>query len=587
VYTQLGVLIGTPEYMSPEQAEMTGLDVDTRTDVYSLGVLLYELLTGVLPFDPAELRQSGFDEIRRRIREEEPSRPSTRLSTLSGERATSLSTTHRVELPALKRQLKRDLDWITMKALEKDRTRRYQSATDLAADIERHLTSQPVAARRPSVPYRLGKLVRRHKFGAAMTTSLAGALVIATVGTTVAMVRAQRAEREAREAQGIAQREADTATQVTDFLVGLFEEADPGQTRGRNVTVGEVLDHGSERIERQLEDQPLVRARLSNTMSRVYVNLGDYDRAEELARQGLGARRDHLPERHADVAESLYQLGWTLFHAGRTSEALRNLEEALEIRLEVLGPDHEDTGKSLYVLGVPYATLGEYDKAEQYLQRALTVLQNTLGPESKLVAWCHNDLGVLRIVQERYADALPHLEKALELKRRLLGADHPDVFIGLNNVGHTQVIIGNLEEAELYLGEAVQGAERVLGRGHALHGDFLESLGELRYFQGRYEEALQTLREALEIQESAGAQEHAGIALTLEFIGKSLRDMGDAPGAVAPLRRSLEMREELMGADNPALAPSLKLLLAVLDEAGEEAEAERLRARLRRLQGEE
>jgi serine/threonine-protein kinase len=315
------------------------------------------------------------------------------------------------------------------------------------------------------------------------------------------------------------------------------------------VTVGEVLDRGSARIELQLEGQSLVQARLLNTMSRVYVNLGDYDTAEELARRGLDLRRDLLGERHAEVADSLEQLGSTLFRAGRGSESLRNLEEALEIRLAVLGPDHEDTARSFYFLGVPNAAMGEYDRAEQYLQRALPLLEDTLGPESKLVAWCHNDLGALRFVQERYAEALPHLEQALELKRELLGPDHPDVFIGLNNIGYVHAKLGNFAKSESY--------------------------------EGRHEEALRHFREALAIQESEGAQALHGLAHTLEFIGKTLRDMGDAPGAVVALRRSLELREEQLGADDPALAPLLELLAATLDEAGEQAEAERLRTRLR------
>src|SRR5262245_50337583 len=184
MYTELGALIGTPEYMSPEQAEMTGLDVDTRTDVYALGVILYELLTGALPFDPKELRAAGFDEIRRRIREVDPPRPSTKVSTL-GERATESARRRGTEPAKLVSRLRGDLDWITMKALEKDRTRRYGSPMELAADIARHLGDEPVQARPPSVAYRTRKFIRRHRLGAAAAAFISLTLVAGMIGTTV------------------------------------------------------------------------------------------------------------------------------------------------------------------------------------------------------------------------------------------------------------------------------------------------------------------------------------------------------------------------------------------------------------------
>jgi serine/threonine protein kinase/WD40 repeat protein len=196
VFTELGQLVGTPEYMSPEQAEMTGLDIDTRTDVYSLGVLLYELLSGALPFEPRELRQAGYDEIRRRIREDEPAKPSTRVSSL-GEAASTAASNRGTEAGALIKRLRGDLDWISMKALEKDRTRRYGSPADLAADVARHLHSEPVLAGPPSTAYKMKKFVRRHRFGVATASVIALALVLGVLGTTYGMVNARREARRA------------------------------------------------------------------------------------------------------------------------------------------------------------------------------------------------------------------------------------------------------------------------------------------------------------------------------------------------------------------------------------------------------
>ena len=209
LFTELGVLIGTPEYMSPEQAEVTGLDIDTRSDVYALGVLLYELLTGALPFDRKTLREKALNEIQRVIREVDPPKPSTRVTQM-GQASTDAARNRHTEVHRLASELRGDLDWITMKCLEKDRTRRYGSASDLAVDLRRHLDSQPVLASPPSTTYRLGKFVRRHRFGVAAAATLV--LLLVAFGATMA-VQAQRIARE----RDRANREAETAKQVSQL----------------------------------------------------------------------------------------------------------------------------------------------------------------------------------------------------------------------------------------------------------------------------------------------------------------------------------------------------------------------------------
>jgi eukaryotic-like serine/threonine-protein kinase len=244
LFTELGVLIGTPEYMSPEQAEMGGLDIDTRTDVYALGVLLYELLTGALPFDRKELRQAGLAEVKRIIREKEPPRPSSRI-TLIGPASTEAAQNRHTEPRRLINELRGNLDWITMRALEKDRTRRYQTANALAADVRRHLNSEPVSAGPPSTIYRANKLVRRHRFGVGVGATLV--ILLVAFGVTMAF----QARRIARE-RDRANQEAQAATQVSDFLVSAFGVSDPSEARGNSVTAREVLDRGAARLEKEL-----------------------------------------------------------------------------------------------------------------------------------------------------------------------------------------------------------------------------------------------------------------------------------------------------------------------------------------------
>ena len=283
LYTSVAGFVGTPEYMSPEQAELGGVDIDTRTDVYALGVILYELLTGVLPFDRRTLKDKSIDEIRRTIRESDPLRPSTRVTQL-GEASTDVARTRGAQPSRLKGVLQGDLDWITMKALEKDRRRRYGSATELAADLRRYLTMQPVLASPPKTMYRLRKFVRRHRVGVATAASLAGLVIAAAVITGV------HASRVAHE-RDRANLEAAAARQVSDFLVGLFRVSDPSEARGSSLTAREILDKGAKDALETLQAQPELQSRLLATIGTVYTGLGSYRAAEPLLEQAVATLR--------------------------------------------------------------------------------------------------------------------------------------------------------------------------------------------------------------------------------------------------------------------------------------------------------
>ncbi len=272
-------MIGTPEYMSPEQAEMSSLGIDTRTDIYSLGVLLYVLLVGMLPFDHKKLRAAGYDEIRRRIREDEPDRPSKRLSTL-GLDLPSLAKARGTNPAKLSQELRGDLDWIVMKAMDKDRTRRYETPTELAADLHRHLLNEPVMASPPSAVYRTKKFVRRHTVGVSF------AVVVLGLITTQAVTMTIQAGRIAKE-RDRANQEAIMAERVSEFMVGLFETSEPNRALGETITAREILDKGAASIQEGLTDQPEVQARLLRTIGRVYTELGLYEEARPLLNQAL------------------------------------------------------------------------------------------------------------------------------------------------------------------------------------------------------------------------------------------------------------------------------------------------------------
>jgi serine/threonine protein kinase len=358
MHTQLGVLIGTPAYMSPEQAEMTGQDIDTRTDVYALGVMLYELLVGALPFDSEEFQRVGLEAIVRKIREDDPPKPSTRLSTL-GKHSTESAVRRRTEFPALRRELSGDLDWITMKALEKDRKQRYSSLQEFAADIERYLTDQPVLASPPSAAYRARKFVKRHTWGVVAATAVALVLPAITLVMTIQAGRIASERDRANAEAARANQEAEAKGQVSEFLKDLFTVSDPGEARGNSITARELLDKGAEKIEGMVEEQPETGAELMDTMGTVYQKLGLYPQAEPLLERALAERRRVLGEDHPDTLGSMNHLADLYGDQGRHDEAEPLLLEALETSRRVLGDDHPYTASTLYNLAcleVPLAT---------------------------------------------------------------------------------------------------------------------------------------------------------------------------------------------------------------------------------------
>jgi eukaryotic-like serine/threonine-protein kinase len=473
LHTQFGQVIGTPEYMSPEQAENTGLDIDTRTDVYALGVILYELLTGSLPFDSMTLRSKGLEELRRTIREVDPPRPSQRVSVLAA--APDAAQSLRAEAPRVVSRLRGDLDWITMRALEKDRTRRYGAASDLAADIRRHLDFQPVVAGPPSQLYRLKKFVRRNRIGVTAAATLVALLAFLAATMTVQAQRiASERDRTAQEAVR-ANREASAARQVSDFLVGLFAVSDPSEARGNSLTAREVLDNGVGRIEKDLTDQPEIQARLMETMGTVYTNLGLYRQSETLLRRAVETNRKTLGGEHPTTLKSLHQLADLLWYQGRQIEAEqpRYFAEAertyLEVgagRRKVLGELHPDTLKVESDIASLYSLQKRLVEAEALARKTLDLQARTLGAE-------HPDTRISRVTlqniyfqQGRLADAETIARQVLESSRRRVGEDHPETLTDMHNLATIVDAFKRYDDAEAIYLKTIQGKFKVYPPGH-------------------------------------------------------------------------------------------------------------------------
>jgi len=568
LFTELGMLVGTPEYMSPEQADPATADVDTRADVYSLGVLLYELLIGVRPFDSRELRGVAFDEMRRRIMEDEPSRPSTRLRTL-GDSSGESAARRRTDPRSLAREVRGDLDWIVMKSLEKDRERRYGSPAELAGDIGRHLTHLPVLAGPPSATYRAKKFVRRHRVGVSVAVLLVLALLLGVSGTTVGIVRARRAEEQARLAEQKQREEAETARAVSGFLKNLFKVSDPGQSRGETVTARELLERGREKIADELADQPVVLAELMHTIGDVYESLGLYEEARELFEEALELRRSHLGKTHPDVAETLNKLGWQAYRLGDYPECRRLNEEALRIREAAFGPDDFRIAETLSDLASVATATGDDSTARSLYERALAIWETNHGPDSLQVALGLNNLGLLAWNTGEYPEARRSYERSLAIREGRLEAPHPDLVQSFQNLGNLAGDMGENEASREYLERALKMGEKLYGPDNVAVARILHNLGITLDDLGETATARSYVERALEIRQEQLGSRHSSVGSSLAMLASMDNEAGDHERARQQSVLAIEIMEQAHGLEHRRVATVLNYHAAALAGLGQ------------------
>jgi serine/threonine protein kinase/tetratricopeptide (TPR) repeat protein len=498
VFTRYAQMIGTPEYMSPEQAEMSGLDVDTRTDVFSLGVLLYELLTGSTPFDSEYLLSKGYEGLLRTIREEEPTRPSTKLST-SGEALTDIAKHRRTSPEALCKLIRTDLDWIVMKTLEKDRNRRYDSVSEFVADIKRHLNNEPVLAGPPSTIYRIRKFVKRRR-GLVTAVAAVGVVVLAALVFSTAMfLKAERARSET---------ELVSDFFTDDFLASIY----PEKTKGQEVTVRYILDNAVKDIDTKLEASPLSEAKVRETIGLAYEKLGDYAAAEPHLQRVLQIRRESLGRRDPATLAAMNNLGWLYWYRGRYDDAEPLLKEAMETRTRVLGEAHPDTLQSMSNLGWLYGMRridGQVSKAMSLHTRVLEIGRNVLGEEHPVMlqSMCDLALEYAGVRQLNKAEALA--TKGLEISRRVLGNEHESTLYYMNTLAWVYGHEKRYDEAMSLAREALQTARKVVGEEHLTTVWALNLVGCLHVQQGHYDDAMEPLTQSVEISQRLFGDSHA------------------------------------------------------------------------------
>ena len=540
--TQAGHVVGTPEYMSPEQAGVVDAGIDTRTDVYSLGVMLYELLTDRRPY---EFTSYTGAEIQRVLGEKTPARPSTVLTRVSvsplsddqppGATPDTISAARQTTIERLRRQLAGDLDNIALKALAREPSERYSSVEQLADDLRRYQDGLPVRARPAIWHYRVRKFVRRHRVGVASTVAIGMLLTAATIALAVqaARIAAERdhalaAEQRAREQEQRALTEAATAKQVSEYLTGLFQAFDPWNKDAHlEISVTRrILDKAVIRVRAELADQPGVQASLLHTMGAAYRGIGALAEGQSLLETALALRRRHLGPRHADVAATFHELAMLSFELEDYVQGELQARDALAIRHEVFGRAHPQVADTLSVLGLHLLNLGRLNDAEAALREAVGIYERLLGPEHGSLTEPLITLSGVLISRGQFDAAEALGRRALAISRRAYGDAHPWTLTAVDNLGSVAHLRGDYETAER-LNRQVLAAVRKVAPEHSRAALVTWSLAQVLNDKRDFRAAASLFREALEILRKHPSPPRRVQAMVQRDLAVSLAGLGE------------------------------------------------------------
>ena len=558
MFTQIGALVGTPGFMSPEQADPSVLDVDTRTDVYSLGVILYALLTGMLPFDTEQWGKRPIDEVLRQLRQEDPPSPSTKLDPRTKTSA-AVAELRGAEPRQLVSLLHGDLDAITLKAIERDRTRRYGTPSEMAADIRRYLNNEPVLAQPASASYRVKKYARRHRVG----VSVAAGLMSLLAGFVV--LQAMQLRRITRE--------RDRANRITDFMTRMFKVSDPSEARGNTITAREILDKSSQEIDKSLEKDPELRGRMMYVMGAVYQNLGLYPKAHSLLEQAVEIQRTVLGPGHAETLGSMNALALGLEEEDRFTEAEKLARQTLATSRQAFGARNANTLKSMNTLVAILTQEGSYAEAEKLARETVEIARGVLGPEHPDSIKYLSGLADVENALGRFPQAEKLLREALEVQRRVVGPEHPDTLNLMNNLAVMLDDAGRPAEAEKVERELLEIQRRILGPEHP--GTLRSSSNLANYIssQQRYAEAEKLQRETLEIERRVLGPNHSASLSTMDNLANSLSELGRYAEAEKLERETVGLRTRVSGPDHPSTAGAVYNLACILALEGRRDEA--------------
>jgi tetratricopeptide (TPR) repeat protein len=564
--TQAGALVGTPEYMSPEQASLSTDDIDTRTDVYSLGIILYELLSGVRPID---LETTTLEEFLRRLREAEPEKPSTRIRTQDEASQREIARKRQIEPGALAKQMSGDLDSITLKALEKDRSRRYSSPSEFAADIARYLRHERVMAVPPSPAYRARKFVRRYRTAVVISAAFVLTLIAAAAISIRQSIRANR--------------EAAVAQAVNDFLQNdLLAQASASVQAAAHVKpdahleVRTALDRAAVRIAGKFGRQPEVEAAIRDTIGQAYMDLGLYPKTQTQLERALELERHAFGPKNPTTLKTISHLGRAAFLQGKYGEAEAILSQSLRDQRRVVGPDHADTLYSMNNLAVVYDDQGKYAQAEALLRQTVEIRRRVLGPEHPDTLSTLKYLADVYFEQGAYAQAAALHNQVLEMRRRVLGPEHPDTLGSMMGLANVYYLQGKYPAAESLLNQALAVQRRVLGPAHKDTLTSINNLAVIYDVQGKYAQAEALDRETLEIRRRVLGPEHPDTLMSMNNLGAVYQEQGKYAQAEALYKETLEIRRRVLGPEHADTVGTMNNLADIYTLQEKYAQAEAL-----------
>jgi eukaryotic-like serine/threonine-protein kinase len=590
--TGFGAIVGTLEYMSPEQAEVNQLDIDTRSDIYSLGVLLYELLTGSPPFSRKELEKVGLLEMLRVIREREPSKPSTKLS--SSDALPTLSANRGTEPTKLTKLVRGELDWIVMKALEKDRNRRYETANGFAMDVQRYLADEAVQACPPSVGYRLRKFVRRNRGPVLAAALLVLSLVAGIVGTTWGLVRATRAAEAERLAKRDTEEQKENAVRSAaearakeaeaNAVVKFFEDTILAAGRpkgelgglGHDVSLRDAVRASLPSLGTSFRDQPLVEARLRMALEITFRSLGDAVQAAEQGEQATALCIRHLGPDHHDTLRCMNNLAYCYTDLNRHAEAVKLHERALAAWRRVRPPDHQDTLRGMISLANSYAAANRPAEALQLREDTLAAQKRVLPPDHPDTLTTMNNLANSYAVLDRPADALKLREETLAARRRVLPPDHPDTLMSMNNLANSYADLNRHAEALKLREETLAARRRVLPPDHP---DTLKSMNNLAYSYtdlDRFAEAVKLHEEIVAARRRVLPPDHPDTLMSMFNLASGYAVLKRHTESVLLHEETLAARRRVLSSDHPDTLTSMNNLACGYSALNRRAEAVKL-----------
>lgn len=543
LFTGIGQVLGTLKYMSPEQASMDNQDIDTRTDIYALGVILYELLTGSTPLDDSSIKGEAILKVLEIIREKDPVRPSSKLGSSTDEQISTIVGHRRIDHAKLNRVLAGDLDWIVMKALEKDRTRRYESASGFAADIERYLTNEPVQARPPSTAYKLRKYIRRNK-------GLVASLATITVVMLVAIVLVSWGFYSERIARADAQTTAKRTRDILMLVVDSFVDVNPEHGGTAEMPAKQVLINTYERM-KQSDLDDIGRLELLNTLTDCFNELGEYEHSVLTSTEAIEiSTRLHGAESEETLIEKV-NLGLALRYSGQIKKAIEEYESSLDSMKSELGVDHEYTLTTMQNLARAYEIDGRYQPAHDMALEAHNCAIKALGPDDpKTLDGKNIYIGTLMSLGE-IQQAIPLYEELIEQRSEVLGSDHTDTLTAMNNLAIAYSQDAQLSRAIDLFTKVLVNQQRKLGVDHPDTLMTQNNLAAMQLATGQFKSALKEFRELLVAKRNKLTDRHRQTIITMTYLGRALAHLGRLEESIEQLELANSLSVEVIGPDNP------------------------------------